>query len=46
MSSDRIAAIALAVMLTLSAAMNLVAVTKTNQATDKIDNLFCIENPQ
>ncbi|WP_315768407.1 MULTISPECIES: hypothetical protein [unclassified Bradyrhizobium] len=35
--------IAMAVLLTRSAAMNLAAVIKAHEATDKINNLFCIE---
>ncbi|MGJ4945096.1 hypothetical protein ACQR1W_31355 [Bradyrhizobium sp. HKCCYLS1011] len=43
MSTDKIAVIALAVLLAVSAAMSLVSVINANQATDKINNLFCIE---
>ncbi|WP_316200928.1 MULTISPECIES: hypothetical protein [unclassified Bradyrhizobium] len=44
MATDKLSGIAIAVLLTIAAAMNLVSAIKANQATDKFNSIFCIES--
>jgi hypothetical protein len=41
--NEKVVSIALAIVLAFTAAVNVYATVKVNGATDKINNMFCVE---